>query len=124
MLIILYYVVVTKFLPRFVVLFNELTVSFLMIVISLAGLVMLLGACGMRISENLGSTIVNNVFRIIRAIFRGIFRTISRIARYVRRALVRVFRSTRTRLQASGVNAFNSNMIAFLLTTLLLVIII
>lgn len=96
----------------------------MVIVITLAGIVMLFGAVGMKISNNLGSTVVDGIFRAIGYICRTIITAIGWIIRNTFRMIPRVFNGSRRTFNQIGINALVSNILALVVVVIVLAIII
>ncbi len=96
----------------------------MVIVITLAGIVMLFGAVGMKISNNLGSTVVDGMFRAIGYICRTIITAIGWIIRNTFRMIPRVFNGSRRTFNQIGINALVSNILALVVVVIVLAIII
>ena len=124
MLIALYLVIMNVVIPQLVVYAQALFESVMVIVITLAGIVMLFGAVGMRISNNLGSTVVSGIFRAIGYICRTIIEATAWIVRNIFRMLPRIFNCSRRTFRQIGVNDLVSNLLAVLVVVVVLVIII
>lgn len=84
----------------------------MMIIIGLAGIVMLFGAVGMKISTNLGSTVVGGVFMGIGYVVRMLFQAISWIVQTSIRMTPRVFNGSRSFCYQLGLNEVLSNVFA------------
>ena len=124
MLIALYFFIMNVALPQIAVYAEALIEPVMIIVITLAGLVMILGAVGMKVSANLGSTIVNGIFRGIGYVFQAMFHAIGWIVKSSFRLLPRVFAGARKTFTQWGLNSVWSNVLAVLVTVIVLVIII
>ena len=84
--------------------------------IMIAGIVMLFGAVGMRISSHLGSTIANGAFRAIGACFR----TLARAIRWLFGMIPRIFRGIRGWLASLGLAPQIATVIAVIVTALII----
>ena len=124
MLLALFYSITDTLLPQLGAYANALLESMIAIIITLAGIVMIFGAIGIKISNNLGSTIVNGIFHAIGYLFQMIFRAISWIIRETLRLLPRVFKSSRQAFTQMGLAPLLSNLLAVLSTGVVLAIII
>ena len=96
MLIALFFFLVKVVIPQL----SNLLVGFLVPIIILSGIVMIFGSVGMKISNNLGSTIVSGIFRAIGYLGRQIFKWIDRIARYTFKTTPKVYNECRRRTQS------------------------
>lgn len=103
---------------------QALLAPIMVIVITLAGIVMLFGAVGMKISNNLGSTVVDGMFRAIGYICRTIITAIGWIIRNTFRMIPRVFNGSRRTFNQIGINALVSNILALVVVVIVLAIII
>lgn len=124
MLIALYIVIVNHLIPTGLAYFNFLVKPSMLIVITLAGLVIIFGAVGFRVSQNLGSTIVGGIFHAIDFVVRQLFHAIGWIVTHTFSFLPRVYRGTYRSLVDAGVNKIVSLLLAGLATILVLVVII
>lgn len=124
MLVTLYLLIVNMVLPQLGSLAYSLLEPVMTIVIIFAGIVMLFGVVGMKISNNLGSTVVNGIFRAIGYICRTIIQGIGWIIRSIARFIPRLFTGSRKMFTDMGLNAVISNILATIVTTIVLVIII
>lgn len=124
MLIALYLFIVNVVLSRVGVYAHALLEPIMVIVITLAGIVMLFGAVGMRISNNLGSTVVGGIFRAFGYICRTIIRAISWIVRNIFRIIPRVFNESRRAFIQIGMNDLVSTILAVVVVIIFLAIII
>ena len=95
MLLTLYYLLVNVAVPQMVAYTQALFEPIMLIVISLAGIVMIFGAVGMKISNNLGSTVVGGIFKGIGYFVRIIFKAIAWIFVNTFKMIPRVFNGTR-----------------------------
>lgn len=124
MLIAIYHLIVNEFLPRLGVYANALIDLIMPIVIVLAGIVMLFGAVGFKISNNLGSTVTNGIFRAMGYLFRTLVNAIGWIIRSISRFIPRVYRESRRIYSEMGLSAFASNLLATITAVVVLAIII
>lgn len=124
MLIALYLFIMNVALPQIGAYAQALIEPVMVIVITLAGIVMLFGAVGMKISNNLGSTVVGGIFRAIGYICRTIITAIGWIIRNIFRMIPRVFNGSRRTFNQIGINALVSNLLAIVVVVIVLAIII
>lgn len=124
MLIALYYFIVNVVLPQVGAYAQALLEPVMVIVITIAGILMLFGAVGMTISNNLGSTVVGGIFRATGYICRTIIRAIGWIVRNIFRMIPRVFNGSRRTFKQIGMNALVSNLLAIFVVVIVLAIII
>lgn len=124
MLIFLYLLFMYYVVPQLAAYASAMVEPVMVIVIMLAGIVMVFGAIGVRISNNLGSTVVNGIFQAIGYVVRQIFRGIAWIVRTIVNAIPGIFRGMRNWLSSLGLNAAMSNTFAVILTVLVVIIII
>ncbi len=95
------------------------------IIITIAGILMLFSAIGINISNNLGSTVTNGVFRALGAIFRGLFRAIAWFLRNLITVWIpTVFRGTRNWFNQLGFRPVWSTLFSVIVTILFVIIII
>ena len=124
MIIALYFFIMNIALPKIGAFTESLLEPVIAIAITIAGIVMIFGAVGIPISNNLGASIVNGIFRGIGYIFQMLFRAISWIVRSTFQLLPQVFVESRRIFTQIGLNPMLSNALAALVTVLVLVIII
>lgn len=124
MLIMLYLFIVNSVLPMMGAYAMAALEPVMIIVIMLAGIVMLFGVVGVRISNNLGSTVVSGIFRLLGYIGRTIINGIRWIVRSIVNLMPRVFRGSRNFFQSTGLSPAISNFLAFMTSAVVLVIII
>lgn len=124
MLIVLYLFIMNVALPQIGAYAQALIEPVMVIVITLAGIVILFGAVGMKISNNLGSTVVGGIFRAIGYICRTIITAIGWIIRNIFRMIPRVFNGSRRTFNQIGINALVSNLLAIVVVVIVLAIII
>ena len=124
MLLALYYFLMNVALPQIGSYAEALLEPVIVIAITLAGIVMIFGAVGLKISNNLGSTIINGIFRGIGYLFRSLVRAFSWIIRSTFRLLPRVFTESRRIFVQLGLNPALSNVLAVLATAFVLALII
>lgn len=110
--------------PTIAVYANALLEPTLTIVVMLAGLIMLFGAVGIKISNNLGTTVVNGIFRAIGVIIVGIFRALGWVIRQIATLMPRVFRGTNNALRSAGLNPIASGVCSFFATCFVIALII
>lgn len=103
---------------------NEFVDYSMAIVIALAGIVILFGAAGFRISQNLGSTVVNGIFHAIGYVVVLLVRLISWFATNCVHLVVTSFRGSRNAFYRAGINTIVSNLLALIITIIVLVLII
>lgn len=124
MLIALYLFIVNVILPQLGTMAYSLLEPVMIIVMILAGIVMLFGVVGMKISSNLGSTVVNGIFKAIGYICKTIIQAIGWIIRSIARFIPRLFTGSRKMFTDIGLNAVLSNILATVVTAIVLIIII
>lgn len=123
-MIALYLFIMNVALPQIGAYAQALIEPVMVIVITLAGIVMLFGAVGIKISNNLGSTVVGGIFRAIGYICRTIITAIGWIIRNIFRMIPRVFNGSRRTFNQIGINALVSNLLAIVVVVIVLAIII
>lgn len=125
MLIAMYLVIVNVIVPQLVAYAPVLLEQIMVIVITLSGIIMLFGAVGMKISNNLGSTVVNNFFRAIGYICRTIIQSVGWIIRTTSKMIPRVFNeSRRTFSKSLGLSPLVSTLLAAIVSGIVLAIVI
>ena len=124
MLIALCFFIVNVLLPQIAAYAQAFVELILVIVITMAGIVMLFGAVGMKISNNLGSTVVSGIFQAIGYTCRTIIKAIGWIARNIFKMIPSVFNESRRTFRQIGANELISNLLAVLVVIIFLAIII
>lgn len=124
MLIALYLFFANVVVPQLGKIAQALLEPVMVIVIILAGIVMLFGAVGFKISNGLGSTVVGGIFQAIGYVFRKIFQAIGWVVRSVFKMIPRIFKESRTTLSQLGLKDWLSNVLAGLSVIALVAIII
>ena len=124
MLIALYLFIVNVAVPQLGAYANALLEPMMTIVITLAGIVMLFGAVGMRVSNNLGSTIIGGIFRAVGYLGRTFIQAIGWVLRNAFRLIPSVFNESRRIFNQLGLNAPLSNIFAVLVVIVFVAIII
>ena len=124
MLIAVYLFIVNVAVPQISTYAQALLEPIMVIVITLAGIVMLFGAVGMKISNNLGSTVVGGIFRGIGYLCRALFQALGWIIRNTFRMIPRVFNGSRRTFNQMGLNAVLSNILAVVVVIAFVAIII
>lgn len=124
MIIALYFFIVNVVIPQLSAYAEAMLEPIMTIVIVAAGIVMLFGAVGMRISANMGSTIVSGIFHAIGFICRTIISAIGWIIRNTFMILPRVFRGSRRLYRNMGASDTVSTLLGFLTAVVTLIVII
>ena len=124
MLILIYSFFTYVMIPQIGAYASELVEPMMMVIVTLAGLVMLFGAVGMNISNNLGATIIGGIFRAIGYICRTLLQAVAWIIRNTCRMIPRVFNASKRTFSQMGLNAAISNILAVVLVIAFVVIII
>ena len=124
MLLSLYFFIMNVALPQVGAYAEALIEPVIVIAITLAGIVMIFGAVGIKISNNLGSTIMNGIFRGIGYLFQVLFRAIAWIVKSTFHLLPRVFAESRRIFSQFGISPVLSNILAVVVTMLVFAIII
>ena len=117
MLIALAFYFVAVALPHLGTLVQALSEPLMTVVITLCGIVMIFGAVGLKISENLGSTIVGGFFRAMGYICRTI---VSVIGWIFRRMLPNVFNGSRRTFRQMGISPFISTILAIVVLVVII----
>lgn len=123
MIIGLYLLIVSLVIPTLGAYANALSEPVMIIVIILAGIMILFGSIGMKISNNLGSTIAGNIFKAIGYVFKKMIDAIGWIVKKVVNLIPVVFKKSRT-IFRKKCNELVSNVLATLTTILIVAIII
>ena len=124
MLIALYFFIVNVAVPQIRAYAQALLEPIMVIVITLAGIVMLFGVVGMKISNNFGSTVVGGIFRGVGYLCRILLQALGWVIRNTFRMMPRVFNGSRRTSNQMGLNAVLSNILAVVVVIVFVAIII
>lgn len=91
------------------------------IVVTLAGIMLVCSAAGVRISQNMGSTILKGIFDAIGYIGKKIINAIGWLIRQIVRAIPKVFHGSRKTFTQMGMSKGKSTLFAVLVTTLVII---
>lgn len=91
------------------------------IAIVAAGIMLICNAAGVRISQNLGATLVNGIFRAIGYIVRNIVDAVIWIGRRALRLIPKVFEESRRLFNQMGLSKAVSTLLAILVTILVII---
>lgn len=103
---------------------REIVYASMPIVILLVGMMILLSTVGLKVSNNLGSTMVGGVFKGIGYITKGLIKIVKIIFLWIIGFIPSIFRKTRVFCTGQGIDTVCSNIIAFMVATIVLLIII
>lgn len=98
-----------------------LTIVLAPIAIVAVGIMLICNAAGVRISQNLGATLVNGIFRAIGYIVRNIVDAVIWIGRRALRLIPKVFEESRQLFNQMGLSKVVSTLLAILITILVIV---
>lgn len=124
MLIALYWFIKHVLFPDMEAFASEIFDPIMYIVITLAGIVMVFGAVGMRISSNLGSTIVGGIFRACGYVVRTIVRGTGWAVRHFFGMIPRLFTGSRKTFTDMGANPILANVLSIVIVILVVIVII
>ena len=124
MIIAMYLFVTNTFIPQLGAHANAMIQPVMTIVIMLAGIVMLFGAVGFRISNTLGSTIIGGIFRAVGFIFQTIIRSIGWILRHAFGLVPQIYAGSRRTFTQIGMAPLLANILSAVLSLLVFAIII
>ena len=124
MLIALYFFIVNVAVPQISAYAQALLEPIMVIVITLAGIVMLFGVVGMKISNNFGSTVVGGISRGVGYLCRILLQALGWVIRNTFRMMPRVFNGSRRTFNQMGLNAVLSNILAVVVVIVFVAIII
>lgn len=125
MLIMMYLFTVNFFMPRLGQFGLSLVDPSMKIIITVTGMMLLLGAVGFKVSTNLGSTIMGGIFIAIGYLVRTLVNAIEWIVRSTFRMVPHIYSgSKRTFTQVGINNVLANNLLSALMTLLFLAIII
>lgn len=91
------------------------------IIVTLAGIMLICSAVGVKISQNMGSTILKGIFDAIGYIGKTIVNAISWLIRQIFSAIPRVFRGSRKTFEQMGISKGTSTLLAVLVTALVII---
>lgn len=91
------------------------------LIIGIAGIMLVCNAAGVRISQNLGATLVNGIFRAIGYIVRNIVDAAIWIGRRALRLIPKVFEESRRLFNQMGLSKVVSTLLAILVTILVII---
>ncbi len=94
------------------------------IALIITGIIIAFGAAGMRISENLGATVIGGIFGAIGYVCRTIIQAIGWVIRQIATATPRVYRWARNTVQSMGASKAVANLIGAVVAIVFLAIII
>lgn len=123
MLFLLCHLITEFFLPRLGEMAWAMLTPIMVIVITLAGITMLFGAVGMKISTNLGSTIVSAIFGAVAFIGISFVKFLSWLVQRLTTVAVVTFEKSQHKFLSMGLNSIVSTILAFLTSTLVVVVI-
>lgn len=103
---------------------QALAETIIVIIITLAGLVILLRTIGLKIPNKLGSTIISGIFKILEKILKAGYQAIRWIIIYLFKLISRVFLTSRKALFQKGFKPFVCNIIATIAATIIFLAII
>ena len=96
----------------------------MVVAITFAGIIMLFGACGMKISSNIGSTIIEGVFKAARGFCRMICNVIGWIVRNTFRVVPHLYNGSRQTLKQLGMNDLHSALLSGIIVIIFLIVVI
>lgn len=124
MLILFYRFCVEWVIPRVGAFTSALVEPIAVITIALAGFGMICASVGLRIFDNLGTTVVNGLFRAIGYVGRSLVQGIAWVFRRVFNLLPMVFTESRRAFGEMGMKTAPRNLLAALVTLLVVAVII
>lgn len=124
MMIIFFKFMFTNVIPQLQLYASALFQPVMVIVITLAGIMMLFAAIGVRISANLGSTIIGGIFSAIGFVVTNVFRACGWLIQSMFRMVPRIYRESRRVFEQSGLNTGLSAILAVLITMLFVAVVI
>jgi len=116
MLIAFYNFIMNVVIPQILAIAESAINAFMPVVIILGGFVILFSCVGVRISSNLGSTIMQAIFKAIGYIIATTVQAIGWLLRTIFNFIPRVFRWSRNMAQQVGINPVVSNLLAGFVT--------
>ena len=124
MLIMIIMFIATVVMPTAETYISALFEPLMTIVIMLGGFMLLFASVGVRISANLGSTVVGGIFRVISSVATHTLRGIWWVIRYAFNTFPRVYVYSRANYRRMGMSERSSYLLAILTAVLVFIIII
>lgn len=124
MLVALYVFVVNILIPELSPYMHALFAEVMTYIIILTGIMIALGAVGMRVSQNLGATVVGGIFRAIGFVCRNVFDGLGWIIRNSLRAIPQVYAESKRTFIQMGLSTIVSTALSVVVVILIIVIII
>lgn len=124
MLIALYFVIINVLLPQLAVYGHGFFAEVMTYVIMIGGLLMALGAIGIRVSNNLGTTLIGGALRAIGYIFRNLFEGLGWLIRNTLREIPQVYAESKRTFTQMGISSPMSSILSGLVIIILIIIII
>lgn len=123
MLIALYFLfTMVRELPVTVLAWLQVILIVLMpIVVTLAGIMLICSAAGVRISQNMGSTILKGIFNAIGYVGKTIVNAIGWLIRQILNIIPKIFKGSRKTFEQMGVNKGISTLLAVLITAIVVI---
>lgn len=123
MLLLMYHFIAEVFLPRLGEIAWSMVTPIMVIIITLAGITMLFGAVGMNISANLGSTVASAIFGALAFIGITLVQFLKWLVKKIIALTVMTFEKSQHKFLSMGLNSIVSTILAFLTSTLVVVVI-
>lgn len=124
MLIVFYLFIMNVVLPKIGEYTQALIEPVMLIVITLAGIVMIFSAVGLKVSNNLGSTVVGGIFGAIGYIGKTIVQALAWIIKSTIRMIPKVFDKSTRVFDGMGMNPILTNVLSVFVTTMFVILII
>ena len=121
MLLLLYFCWFNVAMPQIVAYAQYILEPIMVIVITLSGILMLFGAVGIKISNNLGSIVVGGIFRGIGYLCRTLFQAIGWVIRNTFRIIPRVLNGSRRIFKLMGLNEVPSNICSVIVVIIMII---
>lgn len=114
MLIALYFFFINVAIPNVQMYAMALIEPAMVLIITLAGIIMLFGAVGLKISNNLGATVMSGLFKACGYIIRTFIQAIGWIIRNAFHMTPRVYKESQKIYSQMGLNATISNILSLI----------
>lgn len=124
MFILIYLLFANVLIPNLVEVISALVPSVMACIIVLAGITMILGAVGLKVSTNVGTNIISTLFKGIGYLVKNIFKGVFWIIKSLFGLIPKIFGNIRKFLLSKGARLWLANLIATVAIILFIVILI
>lgn len=124
MLITVYFFFINIIMPQLGAYAEAVFEPIMLIIITLTGMIILLGTVGIKVSNNLGSTIVGGFFMSVGYLCRTLFKALGWIISNTCKLIPKVFNESRNVFSQIGINTAVSNILAIFVVVAFVAVII